>query len=58
MLVIRPVGGEGFEPPKECLQLIYSQSPLATWVTAQTEPLRARRRVSGYNHTLHLPAGN
>ena len=28
------MGGEGFEPPKECLQLIYSQSPLATWVTA------------------------
>ena len=32
--VIQPVGGEGFEPPKELLQLIYSQSPLATWVTA------------------------
>ncbi len=27
------VDGEGFEPPKACRQLIYSQSPLATWVT-------------------------
>jgi hypothetical protein len=27
------VDGEGFEPPKAYRQLIYSQSPLATWVT-------------------------
>ena len=35
VLVQRPVDGEGFEPPKGFAQLIYSQSPLATWVTVQ-----------------------
>lgn len=42
-----PVDGEGFEPPKACRQLIYSQSPLATWVTVHLdcyEPLSARNR--------------
>jgi hypothetical protein len=36
------VDGEGFEPPKECLQLIYSQSPLAAWVTVRTTELSSR----------------
>jgi hypothetical protein len=30
-----PVGSVGFEPTKGVPQLIYSQSPLATWLTTQ-----------------------
>ena len=38
--VLRPVGSEGFEPPKGVPQLIYSQPPLATWVTTRVKDQR------------------
>ena len=38
--VLRPVGSVGFEPTKGVPQLIYSQSPLATWLTTRLKNLR------------------
>lgn len=36
------VVGDGFEPSKGVAQLIYSQSPLATWVTHRTKGAEVR----------------
>ncbi len=54
MRAFRKVGGEGFEPPKAFRQLIYSQPPLATWLTAQENQVASSGADDG-NRTRNLP---
>ena len=52
---IKPVGSVGFEPTKGCPQLIYSQSPLATWLTTRENRCRSESEtVSGTIALAHL----
>jgi hypothetical protein len=43
------VGREGIEPPNGVAELIYSQRPLATWISARMNALGAQSRQSESN---------
>jgi hypothetical protein len=53
-MVIGPVDGEGFEPPKVMHQLIYSQPPLATWVTVHARVVADSQARKESYHSLSL----